>query len=123
MSLLLQLHPRFIGENHVLMKTLSFLSYEVLSVVDTNFGGSPIVGEKGLFHNGTITFDPLWLDARRRFQGRWSIADKGWLVPLRWGPAPNHGEGSIGVYAVTPIKAGTLIRKSTIDENNYGKYT
>lgn len=103
--------------------------YAVLSVADSSnlLGGSmPVympVGKSdadgwGLFHNGSVTFPPLWLDDRRRLQGRWSVAEKGWLVPLTWGPAPKHG-GGIGVYAVSDIKAGTLIRKSAMDENLY----
>lgn len=76
---------------------------------------SPPTSFENLFQNGSSSFPPLWLDERRRLQGRWNKADKAWLVPLFWAPAPDHGgPTSLGVYAVEPIKKGTLIRKSAI---------
>jgi len=76
---------------------------------------SPPTSYENLFHNGSSSFSPLWLNERRRLQGRWSKQDKAWLVPLSWAPAPNHGgPTSLGVYAVEPITKGTLIRKSAI---------
>ena len=51
--------------------------------------------------NGTVAFDPNWLHDRRRLQGRWEWEEKGWTVPLTWGPAPRHGgPNSLGVYSV-----------------------
>jgi hypothetical protein len=91
----------------------SLLYGHILPFLDRPF--VPTSANENMFSNGTVSFPPRYLDDRHRLQGRWVHEDKGWLVPLQFAAAPNHGgPTSLGVYAVNKIPKNTLIRKSAV---------